>query len=90
VTDHADAALALSVVALVPALFSAALPPAAELRTRTDTGADSASLSSAIVGAALVVTVVGAVTGSRPALVAGLAAVLGLGALYSHAVMVNP
>lgn len=89
-TDHADAALALSVVALVPALFSAALPNAAELRARTDTGHDSAALSSAVVSAALVVTIVGAVTGSRPALIAGLAAVVGLGALYSHAVMVTP
>ena len=73
--NEAQSALAISVVALVPALFSAALPPAAELRRRTDNGHDSAALRSATVGAALVVSVVGATTGSREALVGGLVAV---------------
>lgn len=86
----AEAAVAVGLVAVVPALYSAALPNVAELRRRTDDGHDTAALHTGIVAGALVVAVAAAATGSRTVLAAGLVAVVGIGAMYAHAVQVTP
>jgi hypothetical protein len=85
--DKTDAALALSVAALVPAIYSGALPNLSTLRATPDHGgAQQGALRSATATAAAVVLVAGVVLRSRPALVVGGAVVVAQALSYGLAV----
>lgn len=81
------AALALSTVALIPAVFGSALPPLSTVHDRADTtGALSRSVGVATVTAGALVLGVAAITRSPAVLVAGGATVAAYAALYRQAV----
>jgi hypothetical protein len=80
--DRADYALALSVVAIVPAVFSVALPSVAEVRRNDSNDVhDTAALKQATAVGVLLVAAATWATGSWRTAVLGGAAV----ALYVHA-----
>ena len=82
---HASLALALSTVALVPAVFGSSLPPLAEVHRSTDDTALATAQRSAVLTAGAVVIGVALAASSPTVAVAGLAAVLTFSLLYSHA-----
>lgn len=90
-TDHATAALALATVALVPAVYSCALPPLSETRGQADDRGhlSAAERYAALVAGAVVLGVAG-VTRSPAAAAAGLIAVVGFSAAYRAATTATP
>lgn len=89
--DKATAALALSVVGLVPAVYAVALPNLAETRAQADDRGHLAAGEryAAVVAGAVVLGVAGA-TRSPEAALAGLVAVVGFSAAYRFACRANP
>lgn len=86
-SDKTDAALALSVAALVPSIFGTALPNLTDVRSTPDVaGAQQQSLRAATAMAAVVVVVASAVTGSRMVLVVGGVSVIAQALAYGLAV----
>lgn len=89
--DRSTVALALATVALVPAIYSAALPNLADVRGQADDrGHMSAACNYATVVAGAVVLGVAGVTKSPQAAAAGLVAVVGFAAAYSMARRATP
>lgn len=80
--DRSTAALGLSVVALVPAVFSSSLPPVAAVHASTDQGGHLAHAETTAVGLACVL-VLGTALVTRTPAVAGLG--LAATALYAYA-----
>jgi len=86
-----DLPLALSVMALVPAIYGTALPPLAVVRGHVDTGGHiTAGVGQAAALAGLMVAVVVAVTGSATVGMIGGASVVAYACLYLHAREVAP
>lgn len=89
--DKSDAALALAVVGLVPAVYGIALPSLADTRGQADDRGHLAAGEkyAAVLSAAVVLGVAGA-TRSAPAALAGLIAVVGFSAAYRFATNAHP
>lgn len=90
-SDRASAALALSTVALVPAIYAASLPNLTDTRAQADDRGhlEAAERYAAGVAAAVVLGVAG-VTRSPEAALAGLVAVVGFAAAYNRARRAEP
>lgn len=90
-TDRASAALALSTAAIVPAIFAAALPNIADVRSQHDERGHLAAAEqyAALVSAAVVLGIAG-VTRSPEAALAGIVAVIGFSSAYAHARKATP
>ena len=89
--DRSDAALALSVAALVPSIYSLSLPTLTDTRGQADDrGHIAAGEKYAACVAGAVVLGVAGVTRSATAAVAGLVAVVGLSAAYRFANRAQP
>lgn len=86
-----SAALAMATVAVVPAIYGAALPPMSEARGQADDRGHLAAAEryAAALSAAVVLGVAG-VTRSPAAAVVGLVAVVGFSAAYRNAVQATP
>lgn len=89
--DKSSAALALSVVGLVPAVYGVALPSLADTRSQADDRGHLAAGEhyAAILSLALVLGVAGA-TRSPAAAFAGIVAVVGFSAAYRNAAQAHP
>lgn len=89
--DKANAALALSVVGLVPAVYGIALPSLADTRGQADDRGHllASERYAAAVSAAVVLGVAGA-TRSPAAALAGVIAVVGFAAAYRFATQAQP
>jgi hypothetical protein len=91
VSDKASAALAVSVVAVVPGIYGAALPPMSEARGQADDRGHLAAAEryAALLSAAVVLGIAG-VTRSPEAAAVGLIAVVGFSAAYRNATKATP
>lgn len=90
-SDRADLALAMSTVALVPSIYSAALPNLADTRAQADDrGHLAAAQQYATVVAGAVVLGVAGVTRSPLVALAGLVAVIGFASAYENARRAHP
>lgn len=89
--SKAAAALAVSVVAVVPSIYAAALPPLSETRGQADDRGHlvAAERYAAILSAAVVLGIAG-VTRSPEAAAVGLVAVVGFSAAYRRANRATP
>lgn len=89
--DSGRAALALSTVALVPAIYGAVLPAMADARAQADDRGHLAAGEkyAALLTGAVVLGVAGA-TRSPEAAAAGIVAVIGFAAAYHFAVTAEP
>jgi N-acetylmuramic acid 6-phosphate (MurNAc-6-P) etherase len=85
--DRSEAALVLGAVALVPAIFTASLPPAAAVASMPDTdGAQARALRTATLTAAVVVVAVATVTRTPSVLGLGGVAIAAQWCLFAPAV----
>lgn len=85
--DKADAALALSTVALVPSIFATNLPPVCSVRSTPDyDGAQRDALRAAVLTSSAVVLACALLTRSATVAVAGLVTVGAHAAAYAGAV----
>lgn len=89
--DNNTTALAISVVGLVPAIYSVALPSLADTRGQADDRGHLAAGEryAAMVAGAVVLGIAGA-TRSPAAALAGLVAVVGFSAAYRNATQAQP
>lgn len=86
-----DAGLAVATVALVPAIFGAALPSLADVRRDPDDdGTTGAAIRTASLVSAAAVLGVAAITGSSRVLAIGAVAVVAYAGVYGHARGVQP
>lgn len=89
--DNNNAALAVATVALVPAIFGAALPPMSEVRgVADDRGHLAAAEQYAVLCSAAVVLGLAGVTRSGTVALVGTAAVVGFAAAYRLARVAEP
>lgn len=90
-SDRSTAALAVATVALVPSIYSAALPTMAEVRAQADDRGHIAAAETyaAMVSAAVVLAIAG-LTRSPEAAGVGLVAVVAFAGAYTSARRCNP